>query len=105
MDVPHLPAAQSLLQQSVLVAHALPSGLHIDPGAAHEPPVQAPLQHSLDDVQLAPLLWQLADAQLPETQSLLQQVGLDEQDAPRLAHDGCPHVPLSHWPLQQSLEL
>ena len=26
LDVPHLPALQSLLQQSVLVAHALPSG-------------------------------------------------------------------------------
>ena len=51
------------------------------------------------------LLWQLADAQVPDTQSLLQQVGLDEQLVPRLAHDGCPHVPLAHWPLQQSLEL
>jgi len=67
--------------------------------------VQAPLQHSLDDVQLAPLLWQLADAQVPETQSLLQQAGLDEQDAPRLPHDGCAQAPPWHWPLQQSLEL
>ena len=67
--------------------------------------MQAPLQHSLAVVQLAPLLWQLADEQVPETQSLLQQVGLDEQDAPRFAHDGCAQAPLWHWPLQHSLEL
>lgn len=81
-DVPHFPALQSLLQQSVLVLQALPSGLHDDPGAAQEPAVHAPLQHSLDDVQLVPLLWQPADEHVPETQSLLQQAELDEQLAP-----------------------
>jgi hypothetical protein len=104
-EVPHFPALQSLLQQSVLLAHALPSGWHVDAGAAHEPAVHAPLQHSLDDVQLALLLWQLADAHAPDTQSLLQQVALDEQLAPRFAHEGCEQIPLAHPPLQQSLEL
>jgi hypothetical protein len=67
--------------------------------------VHAPLQHSLDEAQLAPLLWQLADEQVPETQSLLQHVALDEQLAPSPAHDGWAHVPASHCPPQQSLEL
>jgi len=95
-DVPHLPALQSLLQQSVVVLHALPSGWHVGAGAAQEPAVHAPLQHSLDDVQLDPLFWQLADEHVPATQSLLQHVALDEQLAPRVAQDGCPHSPPVH---------
>ena len=102
---PHLDALQSLLQQSVLVAHALPSGLQEGAGAAHVPPGHAPPQQSLAALQLAPLAWQVADAHEPETQSLLQQSLLDEQPASRSAHMGCAQVPPLHWPLQQLLEL
>jgi hypothetical protein len=42
------------------------------------------------------------DPQVPETQSLLQQSGLDEQLEPMLAHEGCAHVPPLQLPLQQS---
>jgi hypothetical protein len=104
-EVPHLPLAQSFLQQSAFALHALPSGLHVGAGLAHCPPVQAPLQQSLAFWQLAPLLLHEPDSQEPETQSLLQQSGLDEQLAPTLLHDGCAHLPPVQVPLQQSVPL
>jgi hypothetical protein len=103
--VPHVPFAQSLLQQSVLVVQVWPSGLHVGAGAAQAPPVQVLLQHSLPLEQLWPLAEHDDVWHVPETQSLLQQSPLPEQLAPRLAHEGWPQVPLVQLPLQQSLEV
>ena len=101
-----MPLAQSILQQSELVEHVCPSGLHEGAGAVHVPLLQSLLQHSLFFVQLMPSAEQAAeDWQVPLTQSLLQQSLLAVQLAPTLAHMGCAHVPLVHVPLQQSLEL
>ena len=89
MPVPHLPLAQSILQQSALVEHVCPSGLHDGAGAAHVPLLQSLLQHSLFFVQLVPFAEQAADDwHVPLTQSLLQQSLLALQLAPSLAHMG-----------------
>jgi hypothetical protein len=101
--VPQTPFMQSLLQQSVLVAHVCPSGLHVTGGGPHVPELHELLQHSLPLVQLVPSFEHEADWHVPDTQSLLQQSVLAVQLPPMPAHAGWAHVPLVHVPLQQSL--
>jgi hypothetical protein len=54
------------------------------------------LQRGPAEVQLVPSASQVAEEHAPDTQSLLQQVALDEQLAPSAAQEGCPQVPPWH---------
>jgi hypothetical protein len=61
IPVPQVPFMQSFLQQSVLVEHICPSGLHVGGGMPHVPLLHALLQQSPATLQLEPSAAQLDD--------------------------------------------